>query len=157
MARCTPAVKAFGKHLHDYLSHGAISRDWWTHGGCWTLAQALHEYFGDDQTELWGVGSPFTGIAYHVAVKVGDCFLDGNGASSESEMISRWKKFVPMQIILFRRLSDREKEALLHTNCEGPSVEEMGDRLVLEFGSSELLWQRFFSKNKKGLSLEASL
>lgn len=140
---CSPKLAAFGARLHAYLGKGLINRKWWTHGGCWTLATALHRFLGDDRTDLWGVGDPLTGIAYHVAVNVGGCFVDGDGASSETELLARWKKIFPGRFLLVRKLTPSE---VAHLSCdEGPRVEEMEDCFEMEFGPSEILWQSIFS------------
>lgn len=142
---CRPGIISFGKILKKYLSEGLVPKAWWTCGGCYTLAQALHEYLGDDRTEIWGVGSPFAGTAYHVVVKAGDCFLDAEGASTKEELLERWKKKFPNQFLICRKLTEKEKQVLFCGEPPGPSLEEVRDRLDLEFGASELLWRRFFS------------
>ena len=142
---CSPGAISFGKELSQFLSNLLYMKEWWTHGGCWTLAQALHEYLGDDRTELWGIGSPFAGTAYHVAVKADDCFFDADGASTLEQILKRWKKKFPEQYLIARKLSDNEKKTLLCKDSEDFAVEEMVDQLTLKLGPSELLWRRFFS------------
>lgn len=142
---CNSGIITFGKSLSKYLSESLVPKTWWTHGGCYTLAQALHRYLGDDRTELWGIGSPFSGTAYHVVVKVDDCFLDAEGASTKEQLLKRWTKKYPNQFLICRKLTDSEQQVLFCHEPEGPSLEEMSDRLEMKFGPSELLWRRFFS------------
>lgn len=142
---CSPGIVSFGKVLKTYLSERPFENAWWTCGGCWTLAQALHEYLGDDRTELWAIGSPFGGSAYHVVVMVGDCFLDAKGASTREEIMKVWQKKFPNQYLIIRKLSEKEKQVLFCDEPAGPSVEEMVDRMTKEFGACEILWRRFFS------------
>lgn len=142
---CSRGLLSFGKTLHDYLSQISPPKAWWTHGGCWTLARALHEFFGADRTELWGIGSPFTGVAYHVAMKVDSCFLDAEGASTEKEFLDRWKALYPGQYLILRKMTENEKERLLCAEEQGPSFEEVVDRMEREFWPSEILWESFFS------------
>lgn len=142
---CSPGAISFGKVLKTYLSERSFENSWWTHGGCWILAQAIHEYLGGDRTELWAIGSPFSGSAYHVAVKVGDCFLDAEGASTKEQIMKVWKNKFPNQYLIIRKLSDKEKQVLFCDEPAGPSTEEMVERLTRKFGASEILWRRFFS------------
>jgi len=143
MPSCSPELAAFGARLHAFLGNGLINRKWWTHGGCWKLASALHQYLGDDRTELWGVGDPLAGIAYHVSVRIGDCFIDADGASSEQELLARWRKIYPGRVLIVRKLTRFEVE---HFSCEESfHTDEMYDRFENEFGPSEVLWRSIFS------------
>jgi len=143
VATCPPKLSAFGAQLHAFLGRGIVNAKWWTHGGCWTLASALHKYLGDDRTELWAVGDPIAAVAYHVVVKVGDCYLDAEGASSEKELLARWKKQFPGRYLIVRKLTPDERE---HFACDdGPHAEWMEDSLLNGFGAPELMWRSIFS------------
>lgn len=142
---CGPKLISFAEDFRELLTSGILFKNWWTHGGCWPLAQALHEYLGDDRTEIWGLGSPLVGTCYHVVLKVEDCFLDGDGASTREQLMKRWKTKFPGQYLILRKLTDREKVSLCSDVPGGPASEEIVDTLTLKFGPCELLWRRIFS------------
>lgn len=87
----------YGRALHDILYNG---RMWalleplgcgWLDGGCLPLAQALSVWLGSG-AKLWAVRDGF-GRAQHVVVRLGDLYLDGDGASSAQALRRRWKRW----------------------------------------------------------------
>lgn len=102
-------VRSFGDHLREILSTDEayalvpeLDEDWTT-GGCWVLAEALKSFIGRDAKLVAVVGQieefPFgsdvpklVSAVAHVAVQVGDFFLDGNGASSQSQFLRRMRE-----------------------------------------------------------------
>jgi len=101
---CPREVRLFGRDLKHWLydPNGAwtiLPEGWpsWVAGGCWILARALHEWIGKG-SEVWAIYSEIGSdirepniIPQHLVVKVGDCFLDGDGASNEKELLDRWE------------------------------------------------------------------
>lgn len=93
-------MELFGKDLHTWLYADPggwnalpLAYSTWLEGGCWLLARALHEWIGDGST-MWTLYSSSlwdsTTFPQHVVVKVGECFLDGDGASTEQQLLHRW-------------------------------------------------------------------
>jgi hypothetical protein len=101
---CPRWTRLFGRDLKHWLDdpNGAwtiLPEGWltWVSGGCWILARALHEWIGEG-SEIWAIYSEIGSdildpniIPQHVVVKVGNCFLDGDGASNEKELLERWE------------------------------------------------------------------
>lgn len=99
---CPGLVRYFGRELKRWLYSEAGGWPFipghyasWVSGGCWVLARALHEWIGL-RSELQVIYS-FTDSEYfadkmpqHVVVKIGNCYLDGDGASTEHALLSRW-------------------------------------------------------------------
>ena len=59
------------------------------------LARALHEWIGPDSALMVIYSTVndkyFSGkMPQHVVLKIGNCYLDGDGASSEQALLSRW-------------------------------------------------------------------
>lgn len=98
MKGCPRAVREFGRTLNEWLNRessrkGAfgvlLSEDLegWTRGGCWILAEALHRWL---DAPMWAVtikGSDWGPQVSHVVVRVGHCFLDGDGAWTGAELV----------------------------------------------------------------------
>jgi hypothetical protein len=100
--KCDPILRHFGRDLRRWLysKRGAWpilpeTYSTWLEGGCWLLARALHEWIGP-ASELWAIYSWMDSdfhagkMPQHVVVKVGDCYLDGDGASSKEQLLYRW-------------------------------------------------------------------
>lgn len=62
----------------------------WLDGGCLPLAQALIVWLGSE-AELWTVRDG-SGRAQHVLARLGDWYLDGDGISSATVLLSRWRR-----------------------------------------------------------------
>ncbi len=96
MNTCPKQLRLFGKDLHRWVNseEGGLPllppgyEDWET-GGCGILAQALHRWIGPGSKKYAVMGG---GRMWHVVVHVGGCYLDGKGASTEKELLSRWKQ-----------------------------------------------------------------
>jgi hypothetical protein len=63
----------------------------WNDGGCGILANALVAWVGEDMAERWAVVSSGDGVAHHVVCRVGDWYLDADGASTAPELLARWR------------------------------------------------------------------
>lgn len=67
-----------------------------TEGDCWALALEIHRREGLPLTMI--ASQPKPGVAWseldwcHVAVKVGDLYLDATGLSTEVELLAYWGK-----------------------------------------------------------------
>lgn len=95
---CHDSLKAFGSDLQDYLYADPggwnilpLAYSTWLQGGCWVLAQALHEWIGAG-SELWAIFDVETDLMQHVVLRVKGCYLDGDGASSRDELLQRWER-----------------------------------------------------------------
>lgn len=101
---CPRELRLFGRDLKRWLydPNGAwtiLPEGWptWVSGGCWILARALHEWIGRS-SEICAIYSEIGSdildpniIPQHLVVRIGNCFLDGDGASSEKELLYRWE------------------------------------------------------------------
>jgi hypothetical protein len=98
-------MRLFGRDLKHWLydpkgAWNLLPEGWdtWVAGGCWVLARALHEWIGKG-SEIWAiystVGSDVLSpdrIPQHVVVRIDGCYLDGDGASTEKQLLERWEK-----------------------------------------------------------------
>lgn len=66
-----------------WLPDGASS---WCEGGCLVLAQALSALVDGEMLVVASERGP-----EHVVVRMGDVYLDGDGASTEEELLRRWR------------------------------------------------------------------
>lgn len=92
---CSKQLRVFGNDLHRWINSekGGLlilppGYETWEVGGCWILAQALQKWVGPESKKYGVAGG---GRTWHVVVRVGDCYLDGSGASTEKELLSHWK------------------------------------------------------------------
>lgn len=65
----------------------------WIDGGCQILADALVEWLGEGAEPYYLMGGMYgAGEEWpeHAVVRYGSVYLDGDGASSEEELVARW-------------------------------------------------------------------
>jgi hypothetical protein len=82
----------------------------WLDGGCRSLMKAVVRWLGKDVTETWALRfSKKSKAIEHALVKVGNFFIDGDGASDLETFIKRWiyEEHAP-GVILDRYDFDRE-------------------------------------------------
>jgi len=66
----------------------------WQAGGCWALAQALRELIrGSHLCAVVDMG----GVQHHVLVRLGEHYLDADGASTEAQLLRRWRTLEHLQ------------------------------------------------------------
>jgi hypothetical protein len=131
------ALKKFAVDLIWYLyspdKGGQVDEyGMWDSGGCWTLAQALHDWLGPKTSLHWVVGwDPKKGYGpspQHVVLKIGNFYVDGNGVYTANELLEWWR-----DIELYKKLSmrpfDSEEAGGLSIHCK--SV--MREQLVADF------------------------
>jgi hypothetical protein len=130
---CPEWVVFFG----EALKHGISGFNWPYGGGnCLTFAKALKQYLGE-RASLWAIGWPKEDgeerldIVSHVAVKVGDCFLDGFGAWTEKELMRQWHPKSDARLEPY----DYERRQGLH--CPPGLVDVYYRKLVRFFGEPE--------------------
>jgi hypothetical protein len=99
---CSRSVRLFARDFKHWLNHEGwkfLPEEYasWTAGGCWLLARALHQWVGDP-AELWTIYSEVGSdvlrpdvIPQHVVVRIGNCYLDGNGAWTEKQLLDYWE------------------------------------------------------------------
>lgn len=59
----------------------------WVAGGCQILAMSLEEWLGDVAPVFLVSENGYM----HTAIRIGDCYLDADGASTEKQLLKRWK------------------------------------------------------------------
>ena len=65
----------------------------WTAGGCLLLADMLAKATGGQKVAIYdGETGIRIGHPEHIAVKLGEMYLDGDGASTEASLIDRWRR-----------------------------------------------------------------
>lgn len=92
---CPAAVREFGRRISEFINSGEgykllpYPRATWTSGGCHILAAALGSWLGG----AFPLAAVFDrgGLPQHVLLKVGDCHVDADGASTEEELVRRWE------------------------------------------------------------------
>ena len=65
----------------------------WCDGGCGILATAIHRWVGTGSlTSLLGsyLGGSGREAVQHILLRIGDLYIDGDGISTEGELVSRW-------------------------------------------------------------------
>lgn len=97
--------------LYDGAGYGLLSDDGcgWLDGGCRSLMRALMSLLGDAAVPYQVVRSPEQKHSEHVLVRVGHWYLDGDGVSSEEELVRRWHEDEGFGTVVLRRFDpDRE-------------------------------------------------
>ena len=74
----------------------------WVDGGCRSLMRALVLLLGDAATPYQIVQSEDQRNSEHALVRVGDWYLDGDGVSSETELIRRWYEDEELDRVVLR-------------------------------------------------------
>jgi hypothetical protein len=126
----------FLRYLYDPEGGAKVEEyGMWDSGGCWTLAQALHDWIGPSSSMHWVVGrdplkeESLEPLPQHVVLKIGDFYLDGNGLYAKDELMGWWRdleKFTDLSMKHFSAV-----EALRYSiHCKG----EMREQLAADFG-----------------------
>jgi hypothetical protein len=68
----------------------------WTAGGCWILAAALKRLLGR-RSRLAVVRRGEEPVAQHILVELDGVFLDADGASTEEQLLRRWRDLEGVQ------------------------------------------------------------
>jgi hypothetical protein len=143
---CSRSIRLFGRDLKSWLRRdgwGFLPQEYsdWAAGGCWLLARALHEWIGKP-SELWAVYSEVGSdvlrpdrIPQHVVLRIGDCFLDGDGASTEKQLLDRWEKVEGLRDPELRPANIAELEELMMECPVGP-LKDLKRGLEQTFGAS---------------------
>jgi hypothetical protein len=146
---CSEDLVAFGHDLHDWLYADPggwnvlpLAYPTWLQGGCWLLARALQRWIGPG-SEIWSIWSSRAdrGMMDHVVVRVGDCYLDGDGASNKEELLVHWEKEELLRKPFLKRFRAEEAGVI---ECPVGAVRELVSALEATFGPGEqvLEWAR---------------
>lgn len=89
---CPPAIKAFGRDLFVWLRQEEPDFAGWYSQQCDVVAVALKLWIGPG-AEIWVHAPKLVPSAEfdHVLVRVGNCFLDDQGAWTEDEVLRTWR------------------------------------------------------------------
>lgn len=135
---CPRAIKMFGRDLRAWLykdpgGWNVLPRAYatWVSGGCWILARGLHEWIGP-KSSLWAVYSG--DLMQHVVVKVGACYLDGDGASTKKELLDRWEKDEHLSDLTLKPFVAEEADEI---QCPIGAVRDLVRELIRSFGPRE--------------------
>jgi len=136
-------VIAFGKALSRWLKTNKAyaclpDNCTWSAGGCWILARALKKYIGKE-AKLETILSAGLQIPQHVVVRVGDVYLDGDGASSAWRLVQRWEKLEWMDvtdIVPFSKDLQRVGRSQ-GIPCAAGTVDRLVDEITKKFGRWE--------------------
>ena len=74
-------------------------------------------------------------IPQHVVLRIGDCFLDGDGASTEKQLLDRWEKIESLRDPELRPADIAELEELMMECPIGP-MKDLKRGLEQTFGAS---------------------
>jgi|ERR1035437_241578 hypothetical protein len=83
------------EHVRDILEpYTGGHYEWtaadWFQGLCLTLAVALWDWLGFENAEIYSLEDRESEEIEHVALKVGDIFIDGHGLSSAQDLLHSW-------------------------------------------------------------------
>lgn len=113
-------------------------------GGCYALAAALLELMPG--AELWGVfrdgGVGIDGKADHFALKVGDIFIDGDGAQDERQMIRTWTRREFLNDPVLKRASKSDIHSM--TPHGSSLIRKIKDRLESEVSTNKEFGKMFY-------------
>lgn len=135
-AQCPRRVRIFGERLAAFLGSKPIveilpdpNYHTWLEGGCWILAQALHEWLG---APLWAVWDKREEAVEHVVVRIDGCYLDGRGASTKKELLDSFSAlgYLP-KMVRFK------PEDAPDIDCPLDVVDRLKEALKTQFGGSE--------------------
>jgi hypothetical protein len=140
---CTQDLRAFGYDLFIWFQKEEPEFAGWWSSKCDVVAIALQKWIGPE-AEVWvhsQEGAP--GEWDHALVKVGDCFLDVQGAWTEREVNKTWRTY-PEPI-----LRPAEEEDEVGPSCSIRTVNRLVKRLEKAFGPGArvLKWARSTRKD----------
>jgi hypothetical protein len=91
------AIKEFArsKGAYDLLDSTTANGGTWTSGGCWILAEAVHQGFGGELYAILGTSSTDKNLGavrrpQHIVVKFGDIYIHADGSSRRKTLLKRW-------------------------------------------------------------------
>jgi len=147
---CRPAIREFGEELREFLlsTEGQTvlpmdSEESWTRGGCWVLAEALNGWLGEEAS-IWAIWNMTIDGIDHMVVRIGNCYLDGDGAWSRSELLQRIQKISFGGRVSLRRFNAWEGGRFDWTKaspleCPIDVVYDLQDALMKRFGDGEAI------------------
>jgi hypothetical protein len=113
-----------------WLPDGASS---WCQGGCLVLALALSALVDGEMLVVASRRGP-----EHVVVRLGDVYLDGDGISTEEELLHRWRTEERVSDAFLDRFRLEACRAR-HIPCAGPAETFALARHLLERGAGDLV------------------
>jgi hypothetical protein len=89
----------FGKRLrrvaHSRAGYALLDKYhlvMWGAGGCYAMALALKALLDDPAAHLVAITHGDDWLAQHVLVEIDGYYLDGDGASTRAQLLTRWRK-----------------------------------------------------------------
>jgi len=91
---CSPVLKELGRRIREVIKSDEAyqilydfgAKDWTT-GGCQILAKSLKAWLG----EVTPVFLVSENGYMHTVVRIDECYLDADGASTARQLLKRWK------------------------------------------------------------------
>lgn len=116
----------------------------WNDGGCRSLMKAFLIWFDSEMVMPYQiVKSPEERHSEHVVVRIGQVFLDGDGISTESELIDRWKYEERLGNVFLREFDPLNEPA--HRNGEKPYyVSDSSIQQIVEYLDKYLSKKKIF-------------
>lgn len=136
---CSPLLKELGERIREVVNSkeayqilddfGAKS---WTSGGCQILAMSTMAWLGD-VVPVWLISE--NGYE-HTLVRIGECYLDAEGASTERQLLKRWKsaKKVKHMKVEEARWSSPYPEGFEEDRCQSEIVYRLAELLHQKIG-----------------------
>lgn len=136
---CSPLLKELGhrirevvtsKEAHQILDDfGAKS---WTSGGCQILTMSIMAWLGD-VAPVWLISE--NGYE-HTVVRIRGCYLDADGASTERQLLKRWKiaKKVKYIEVEDARWASTYPEGFDEAGCQSEIVYRLAEILHQKIG-----------------------
>lgn len=153
MNRSYTSIKRFNKALQRFLYTGRVIRllpyCGWTSGGCRSLMKAMITWLSKDNVLTYQiVKNHEDNHSEHAFVKAGNFFIDGDGISTNDELIHRWLYEEGLSSVVIREFNYITEP--IHKNGEKPYYisEESINTLA------KLLDERFNKQNVFSLCLK---
>lgn len=110
----------------------------WTRGGCWLLGAALQKWLGP-KARLWAVYRHLPALnedrVDHIALKVGDCFIDGDGIWTAEELIENTQGYyTAYQTEADLWIGEFDERLVGKILCRPSAVRKLAKGLEAEFG-----------------------
>jgi hypothetical protein len=128
-----PSIARLKSFLDSEEAYALLDRRLtWNAGGCWILAEAVKKWIGPG-AELFAIGTVRVPV-HHVVVRVGDTYIDGDGAQSRTELLRKMETMEFMREPKLTKL-DRRLARKGGIVCPNVSVTKLTELIRRRVGS----------------------